>query len=386
MSNGNGKDSHLAQMRAFLQRPEARFPGLAGRLSARHWLTRELPAPERLLGDLVTNSSRVFIVGSTGVGKTMIGFGVAVGMASGLGYLHWRSPRALRVLYIDGEMACDLVQQRLKAEIYRAHAEQGEDNLMIYSNDDAEALGASFHGLGLLQALNLLEGQMFLQRLCIECEPDVVIFDNVQSLVIGALRDEETWIPVLDLVRWLTSQRIAQIWIDHTGWNTERQYGSSTKSWQFDTVGIMTPLPEELRRAEELGFTLSFEAPGKARRRTPENWREFAPHIIRLDQGRWTSEAADGKPVESAEKKLPPSRVPFFGASQNAVVAAPGARPYQTTLAAWQSECVRMGLLDPAKADDRRDWLKDFRRAKSELVRAGWISIDGQIVTLLRHK
>src|SRR4029077_12619441 len=80
------------------------------------------------------------------------------------------------------------------------------------------------------------------------------------------------WNETLPLVGNLTARRIGQVWLDHTGHNTERQYGSSTKAWRFDAVGVMTPLPDDQRGRHEVAFTLSFEYPGKARRRTPDNW------------------------------------------------------------------------------------------------------------------
>jgi hypothetical protein len=102
---------------------------------------------------------------------------------------------------------------------------------------------------------------------------------------------------------------VCQIWIDHTGHNAERQYGTSTKAWQFDTVGIMTPMRVEDRLPDEVAFTLCFDQPGKARRRSPENWDDFSPSIIRLRGDRWTSELTltQAKPGSSAKRqaKLP---------------------------------------------------------------------------------
>jgi SpoVK/Ycf46/Vps4 family AAA+-type ATPase len=48
-------------------------------LTLAEWLARDLPEPDRLLGDLLTATCRVLIVGPTGLGKTM--FGLAVAMA-----------------------------------------------------------------------------------------------------------------------------------------------------------------------------------------------------------------------------------------------------------------------------------------------------------------
>jgi len=74
------------------------------------------------------------------------------------------------------------------------------------------------------------------------------------------------------LVQALTNSRIGQLWLDHTGHNSDRQYGSSTKAWRFDAVGCMAPLADGENDPRSTGFTLSFDHPGKARRRTPDNW------------------------------------------------------------------------------------------------------------------
>ena len=40
-------------------------------------------------------------------------------------------------------------------------------------------------------------------------------------------------------------------------------------------------------------FTLSFDYPGKARRRTPDNWQEFQARTIRLVDDQWVAEPVD---------------------------------------------------------------------------------------------
>jgi hypothetical protein len=42
----------------------------------------------------------------------------------------------------------------------------------------------------------------------------------------------------------------------------------------------MTPLPDDQRGRHEVAFTLSFEYPGKARRRTPDNWVDFDSPMV----------------------------------------------------------------------------------------------------------
>jgi len=133
---------------------------------------------------------------------------------------------------------------------------------------------------------------------------DVVVFDNVISLVAGDMKDEIPWSETLPLVSSLTAKRIGQVWLDHTGHNTDRQYGSATKAWRFDAVGLMAPLADGQLEHGAIGFSLSFEHPGKARRRTPDNWSDFEPCTIRLHEDQWTSDRSEAVQTKPKEARL----------------------------------------------------------------------------------
>jgi hypothetical protein len=358
------------------------YAGLAEQLAAGAWLVREVPPMESLLGEFITAATRCFIVGRTGLGKTLLGLAMAIGMASGEGFLHWRSSRPARVVYIDGEMPIDLLIERVRDAARRIGHEDLLGNLMLFSAEDAEELAEQYPTLGMLEPLNTDPGQDFIKRLCAVLKPDTIIFDNVQALLVGVQKEEETWLPVLPLVQWLTKQRIAQVWIDHTGHNTDRQYGSSLKSWRFDVVGHMADLTaDQTREPQDTAFVLSFT---KARRRKPANWDDFAPHIIRLRQDQWFSEpleqpAGGGKP----HGKVPPSRMVFHDALIDAIVHA-STGPGETTNAAWEAECLRRKLIEPDEPDDDkrdRDRKKaKLRTARSDLQAAHLIGVDGERV------
>src|ERR1019366_5336387 len=148
-------------------------------------------------------------------------------------------------------------------------------NLVIYSRDAEEEFASRFPTLGKMPPLNTEAGHNFISALIAAIGGvDVMFFDNVMSLITGDQKDEIPWSDTLPLVASLTSKRIGQIWLDHTGHNTDRQYGSATKAWRFDAVGLMTPLPDDQLEPHDVAFTLSFEHPGKARRRTPANWED----------------------------------------------------------------------------------------------------------------
>src|SRR5690348_2463826 len=115
-----------------------RVPTLAEHYSALAWPDRKIPPRVRLLGDFVTNTSRAFIVGRTGLGKTLVGLAMACGMATGAGFLHWRSDRPARVLYIDGEMPAELIKERVIDMLARSPLPLPRENLMIYAADTDE--------------------------------------------------------------------------------------------------------------------------------------------------------------------------------------------------------------------------------------------------------
>lgn len=243
------------------------------------WAALDIPPEPRLLGDLITPTTRLFLVGSTGIGKTLLAYEMAAGMATGQGFLGWTCDRPSRWLIIDGEMPTPLIKRRC-ADLIRRHGVVRPHQLVIYSLDRAEEW--AIPGLGTIGALNTPEGREFVQRLIDIVKPDGVMIDNVMSLIAGDHKDEIPWSETWPLVFSITAQGIAQIWLDHAGHNGVRQYGSSTKAWRFDAVGVMTVLDDATTDRKpgevETAFTLSFDLPyGKARRRTPENWHDFAP-------------------------------------------------------------------------------------------------------------
>ena len=252
----------------------AAVPSVADYLATRNWLERELEPPEPLLGDVITNSTRMFLAGPTGLGKSHICMAMAGGMATGKGFMHWRASRPCRVLYIDGEMARDLVQERL-ADLARRTPSADRaallSNLIVLSADDCEELAKRFPKLGRLEALNTEAGKKFILRLIEELGGvDAIFFDNRMSLLSGDMKEELPWTETMPLVQALTSKRIAQVWVDHTGHDTSKIYGTKTKEWQFDAVALMSKVE---RPGLDIAFSLEFS---KARRRKPSNRADFA--------------------------------------------------------------------------------------------------------------
>ena len=254
---------------------KARRPSDRSHLLVSAWHKRQLPPRDYLLDGILSTTSRCLISGDTGVGKTLLALELGFAIAAGADFLNWTGVRPARVIYLDGEMPAETLKERIEAaaEIYGA-----EVQLYAYNRDHL--------GPDAMPPLNKPEGQVWLWKEIEAVKPDLIIFDSMMCLLSGPLSEEETWQPCLPLVRLLSGRRIAQVWLNHTGHDATRSFGSKTKEWEFDTA-IM--LSKDKDKPDDDAVQLSFT---KARLRTPKITSLFKPQLIRRTENGWTTEAA----------------------------------------------------------------------------------------------
>jgi hypothetical protein len=323
-------------------------------LTLDEWIARELPSPTFLLGRWLSTTSRVLLNAPTGLGKTMFGMAMAMAGGAGQGFLHWGGVRPARVLFVDGEMSRRLLQRRLADEVERSGVQP--PGFYVLSHEDVENFAP----------LNTPEGQAAIEREIKNIgDLDLIVFDNVMSLLSGDHKDEEGWRKIMPWVRSLTRRSIGQLWINHTGHDESRGYGTKTREWQMDTVIHL----EEFKRTDtDVSFDLAFR---KARERTPETRADFADVRIALVGNQWiSSEAMAGK-----RKDVSPLGKKFFAALVNATIGSATSDLFGCPTAAleeWRAECVKTGLLDmEKKAASARSLLSKYRL---ELIAANWIA------------
>jgi RecA-family ATPase len=278
-------DAHLAKVSALRIADET---WTTTPYTVAQWLTRDIPAPDFLLGYWLSTSTRALIVGATGLGKTMLGLEIAFAGATQTDFLRWEAKRKARVLYIDGEMSRRQMKKRLQ-DLVRRHNNVTPENLTVISKEDFEDM----------PPLNTEAGQKWLDRFMLENGSfDLIIFDNIQALLVGDMKDEEQWSKVLPWVRSLTRRSIGQIWFHHTGHDESRSYGSKAREWQMDSVLIMERVNDP---TADLAFSLKFT---KARERTPDNKEDFEPIVLRLIGDQWTYESADASTKPSGQANI----------------------------------------------------------------------------------
>jgi hypothetical protein len=249
-------------------------------LSLRQWVEREIRPDDYLLGELLSTTSRAMLVSPTGLGKTNFSMALGLSIAMGQDFLHWRAGRSSRVLYIDGEMSRSLLKRRIQDAIRRASAPL-DTNFFAFCRDDFTEM----------QPLNTEGGQEFVEALIKRLGGiDFVIFDNIQSLLVGDMKEELPWQETLPWIRQLTSRRIGQLWVHHTGHDETHSYGTKTREWQLDTVII---LDRDTQNEADIAFTLRFP---KARQRTPQNRADFIDAKITLSDDVWISNGPAPKP------------------------------------------------------------------------------------------
>jgi hypothetical protein len=250
-----------------------------GQLLLAAWLKRDIPLRDYLLGGVMCTTSRWFVFGETGVGKTLLGMDMGGAIAAMATFPKWPGQRKARVMYIDGELPMETFKERMELLAKR----YGSD--LAFYGYNREDLGDDG-----LPPLNTEAGQVWLKREIEAVKPDIIFFDSIMCLLIGSVLDEAAWMPMRPFVRWLTANHIAQVWLHHAN-DSGKSFGDKTREWEMDTVvKLSRPLGED-GEPDDSSIRLEFT---KARLRTPANTEQFLPLII---------SPGDDWQVETAPKK-----------------------------------------------------------------------------------
>jgi hypothetical protein len=261
----NPTPEEMASVLEVLRAKRETPPRDQGSLILAAWINRDIPARDYLLGSVLCTTSRWFVIGETGVGKTLFGAELGASCAKGVGFLSWKAGRPCRVMYIDGELPVETFKERMQLIASR------HDPGLQFFGYNREYLGHAG-----MPPLNTTAGQIWLWREIDIIKPDLIIFDSIMCLLVGPMQDEATWAPMKPMVCELSSRRIAQIWFNHAN-DLGKSFGDKTREWEMDTVAKLSKL-----EGDETAIRLEFT---KARLRTPKTAGQFAPLIIAMIGG-----------------------------------------------------------------------------------------------------
>lgn len=297
---------------------------------AADFLALELPPREMLLAPILPEKSISMLFGPRGLGKTFMGLGIAIAVASGAAFLRWTAPRPAKVLYVDGEMPAKSLQARISELLKHAdNPEPARENLSILS---ADLVGRSLPDLGAEEGRKALAPLVELAEL--------IIIDNLSTLCrTGKENEAEGW---AEIQAWALDQRRAGrsvLFIHHAG-KTGEQRGTSKREDVMDTV-IRLSRPDDYQQRQGARFRVEFT---KARGIMGD---DAEPFEAALQDGNWTlSEAvnvreaqigellAQGLSVRKIAKQIgiPPTTVHRFVQRLNSTNAKNGAEANDTLL------------------------------------------------------
>ncbi len=212
------------------------------------FLSKKLPKREYIISPCLPQQGLMMIFAKRGIGKTYFALLLASKIALGESLFddRWQVTKKRKVLYLDGEMPANVMQERLKTLI--DNHQELNDNLQIITRD------LQTHGL--MPNIADEEGQESLELIIKDF--DVIIVDNLSTLAIGGKENEaSSWDSIAQWALKLRSQGKSIIFIHHAGKNNS-QRGTSKREDILDTV-INLKNPSDYNPEEGARFEVHFE-------------------------------------------------------------------------------------------------------------------------------
>lgn len=237
-------------------------------LTGGEFLRLELPPRPWIIEPIIPGRGLAMLYAPRGLGKTWLAMTIGVTAAAGGELFEWKAPRPVRVLYVDGEMQAEVMQNRLASIIAGAPRTPAEDNLHL--------LSADLHETGLPDLRDPL-AQEAIEEACSRLLIELLVLDNLSSLCRSGRENEaDSWQPVQDFLLRLRRRGVSVLLVHHAG-KGGQQRGTSRREDVLDTV-IALRRPVDYEAAEGARFEVHVE---KSRTCAGEM---LAPFELRLEE------------------------------------------------------------------------------------------------------
>jgi putative DNA primase/helicase len=223
-------------------------------VSIKDLLSAELAQREYIIEPIFPKQGLIMIYAKRGIGKTFFALHLACSIAGGCDIFgRWKVEKSRRVLYIDGEMPANTMQERLAVLIGGLSNEIFDDrNLQIITPD------FQTDNFGQMPDLSKEDGQRQIEEVIEAKEIDVIVIDNLSTLCrVGKENESESWNSIGQWALKLRTQGKSIIFIHHAGKN-DNQRGTSKKEDILDTV-IKLKRPDDYESNQGARFEVHFE-------------------------------------------------------------------------------------------------------------------------------
>ncbi len=201
-------------------------------ISIEEFLARKLPDRKWLATGLLQEKDTIMIHGWRGFGKSHFAAGLAYGLASGTDFLKYKIAEPVGVLYVDGEMPQEDLQQRFSA-IEHSSTSRTTAPLFFLPRDMAEVPFPS---------LATHEGQRMVE---VNLKPGikVVILDSFSTLCQSEERENDSgsWAGMQEWLLTLRSQGLTVVLVHHDGKNREQRGTSARETILSQVVQLVQP-------------------------------------------------------------------------------------------------------------------------------------------------
>lgn len=233
----------------------------------------ELPPRNCLMPPWLPEKGLAMVFGSRGLGKTFFSLELALAVASGGEFLGWQAPESKTVLYIDGEMPAQAMQERIRQMVEHLKGNLPKFHLITPDLQDRMPNLATPEGQAMLE--HLLEGV------------DLIIVDNISCLCsIGRENDADSWVPVQEWALKMRKEGRTVLFMHHTS-KDGNQRGTSKREDVLDTV-IELKRPNDYEPSQGARFEVHFK---KTRGFYGDDAKPFEAQ--RCENGTWTTKSLE---------------------------------------------------------------------------------------------
>ncbi len=244
--------------------------------SMQELLARDLPPRHFLLDPLLPQQSIILVAAAAGTGKTFFAMEIAYAVATGGKFLDWVAPEPAGVLYVDGELPLNLLQERIRL-LHQVHKHL-PNNFNLLARDEQEKG---------IPCLSTPEGQEFIEQ-ALHPDTKLIVLDNISTLVRNGLENESrSWQPIQDWTLEMRLRGYSILLIHHTGKSGD-QRGTSSRIDTPDGAIKLTPLEVSVEEGTTC-MLLTYIKPLRHARKS----KQTEQRKLTMNDGVWKWEAAE---------------------------------------------------------------------------------------------